>query len=76
MIEDGWLQEPRTKETLRFYQPDSSIRLSPFILVESGAVQRGRPAMLHTRLTMSKSEATDWWRKLKREGWKLVEPQW
>ena len=73
---ETWLQDPRFKEVIRFQRTDNPDQQMGSIVVECGHVQRGRPFVLSTRTRMTKPQARDWWRKLTREGWRRVDPQW
>ena len=76
LLVEAWLQDPRCKETMRFRRANDFAEQKGCVVVECGQVRRGHPVVLRTRTMMTKLQARDWWRKLIREGWQRVDPQW
>jgi hypothetical protein len=72
---DGWLQAPDGRNVLRFHR-DPAARIEAIILIDLGKPMPGQPALLKRRERVRHKQAVEQWRKLQREGWGRVEPQW
>ena len=72
---EGWLQEPKARNVLRFHR-DPSARNEALILIDLGESIPGQPALLKRRERLPRKQAVEQWKKLQKEGWRRVEPQW
>ena len=76
MQENGWLQEPKTKNTKRFHRDEKSWCSHPKVFIDTGRPLPTKPALLKTRTYVPLIEAQQEWSKLKMNGWRKVSPQW
>ena len=76
MQRNGWLQEPKTKNTKRFHLDEKSWFRHPKVFIDTGRPLPNEPALLKTRSYVALREAQKEWMKLKEEGWRNVRPQW
>jgi hypothetical protein len=72
---DGWLKAPKGRNVLRFHR-DPSARYEALIFVDLGEPIPGQPALLKRRERLPRKYAVKKWKKLLKEGWGRVEPQW
>ncbi len=73
---DGWIQDPRTINTKRFHRDEKSWMLYPKVFIDSGRPLSDQHALLQRRAYVSMEDAKNLWHKLRKAGWKRVEPQW
>ena len=75
LLMDGWLKAPKGRNALRFHR-DPSARYEALIFVDLGEPIPGQPALLKRRERLPRKYAVKKWKKLLKEGWGRVEPQW
>ena len=73
---DGWLQEPRGRNVLRFHRDPDRGYWTDYIFVDKGEPIPGQSALLKTRERLVRKAATKHWHALVKAGWRRVEPQW
>ena len=76
MQKNGWLQDPKTKNTKRFHRDERSWCSYPKVFIDSGRPLSNEHALLKSRMYVNMSEAKEEWEKLQTEGWLKVSPQW
>ncbi len=76
MQRNGWLQDPKTKNTKRFHRDEKSWSRYPKVFIDSGRPLPNEHALLKSRSHVDMSDAKKEWIKLKSEGWRNVGPQW
>ena len=76
MQKQGWLQDPKTKNTKRFHRDEKSWFRYPKVFIDSGRPLSNEPALLKSRSYVALLEAEEEWMKLQEEGWRKVAPQW
>ena len=74
---EGWIQDPFSRWSLRFHPDQKSWHGNSFVFMDKGrAMPDGSPALLKSRSYLSKTDATEIWKKLILDGWRRVQPQW
>lgn len=76
MQQNGWLQDPKTKDTKRFHRDYKSWDRYPKVFIDSGRPIPNKHALLKSRSYVDERDAQEEWTKLKKIGWKSVRPQW
>ena len=76
MQRNGWLQDPKTKNTKRFHEDEKSWSIYPKVFIDSGRPLPDEHALLKSRSYVDVLEANEEWLKLKKDGWEKVGPQW
>ena len=76
MHPNGWLQEPKTKNTKRFHLDEKSWFRHPKVFIDSGRPLPDEYALLKSRSYVALRDAQEEWMKLRKEGWEKVSPQW
>ena len=76
MPQSGWLQDPKTKNCLRFHRDAKSWSQYPKVFIDSGRPLPGQPALLKSRQYLDLLDAKKLWFQLKQDGWQRVGPQW
>ena len=76
MEKQAWIQDPTTANTARFHLDPKSWSAYPMYFVDAGRPLPGAPPLLKTRSHLHLKQARELWRKLQRQGWKQVAPQW
>ena len=65
-----------TKNTKRFHRDEESWQSHPYVFIDSGKPMINGPALLKRRDYLYISDALKEWKRLIREGWTIVRPQW
>mgnify|MGYP003329811358 FL=1 len=74
---EGWLRHPRGRWTYRFHRDENSWLQYPFVFIDKGRAMPGNaPALLKTRQYISRRDAIELWKKLRKDGRIVVAPQW
>ena len=76
MQRQGWLQDPKTKNTKRFHRDEKSWIRYPKVFIDSGRPLPNEHALLKSRCYVALREAEEEWMKLRMKGWRKVRPQW
>ena len=76
MQKQGWLQDPKTKNTKRFHRDEKSWFRYPKVFIDSGRPLPNEHALLKGRNYVALHEAEAEWIKLQQKGWRKVSPQW
>ena len=76
MKREGWLMDPRTRNTKYFHRDITSWQQYPYIFIDTGKPMIAGPALLKRREHLHVKDATIEWKRLRSEGWHPVEPQW
>ena len=76
MQRNGWLQEPKTKNTKRFHRDKKSWFRYPKVFIDTGRPLSNEHALLKSRSYVALRDAQEEWMKLRKEGWRKVRPQW
>ena len=76
MKRTGWLQDPETRNTKRFHRDIKSWDRHPKVFIDSGKPLSREPALLKSRSHVDIVEAKEEWKRLQKEGWVKVAPQW
>ncbi len=76
MQTNGWLQDPKTKNTKRFHQDEKSWPIYPKVFIDSGRPLSNEDALVNNRSYVDVCEASKQWEELRNEGWEMVAPQW
>ena len=76
MQRQGWLQDPKTKNTKRFHRDEKSWFRYPKVFIDSGRPLPNEHALLKSRCYVALREAEEEWMKLRMKGWRKVRPQW
>ena len=76
MQKNGWLQDPKTKNTKRFHRDQKSWYRYQKVFIDSGRPMPNEPALLKSRSHVDAKAAKREWLKLQKEGWLKVGPQW
>ena len=72
MAVQGWIQDPKTRQTKRFYRDEKSWSQDPMVFVDTGVPIPGQAPLLKTRVRLHKDVAK-LWRDLLKVGWKPVQ---
>ena len=75
MQKQGWLQDPKTKNTKRFHRDGKSWFRYPKMFIDSGRPLPDEHALLKSRNYVALREAEEECMKLRQEGWRKVSPQ-
>ena len=76
MQKQGWLQDPKTKNTKRFHRDEKSWLSFPKVFIASGRPLPNEHALLKSRSYVALRDAQEEWMRLRKEGWRKVRPQW
>ena len=74
MVQQAWIQGPKTANTMRFHFDPKSWSAHPMYFVDSSRPLPGTPSLIKTRSHMRRNEARKLLTRLKAQEWKKVAP--